>query len=197
MILCYPTLCTISAHRLEVLSLTGNIGEFVRLVQKVESASWAPKWLSSLQSSRKTTLALMLQATVQTRLEEGTRKLCVQSNFRYDLGVAWSVAALAQAILRVMKPGLAKSITHSDLAVRTLCLNNNDLTCFMSSSYTFEFVFFFQLVLTGSLFDYYWDSCSASERCKIANQLFTALDFSLILSCFLQRRSSQYRFWLN
>ena len=82
MILCYATLCTISAHRLQVLSLTGNIGEFVRLVQKVESASWAPKWLSSLQSSLKTTLALMLQATVQTRLEEGTRKLCVQSNFQ-------------------------------------------------------------------------------------------------------------------
>lgn len=61
----------ISADKLQVTALKGVLGEEIDLVVRVQAFPKASKWLRTLENVMKNTLAMILQACVQTRVEEG------------------------------------------------------------------------------------------------------------------------------
>lgn len=60
-----------SADKLQVTALKGVLGEEIDLVVRVQAFPKASKWLRTLENVMKNTLAMILQACVQTRVEEG------------------------------------------------------------------------------------------------------------------------------
>lgn len=66
----------ISADKLQVTALKGVLGEEIDLVVRVQAFPKASKWLRTLENVMKNTLAMILQACVQTRVEEGKKKYC-------------------------------------------------------------------------------------------------------------------------
>lgn len=61
----------LSADKLQVTALKGVLGEEIDLVVRVQAFPKASKWLRTLENVMKNTLAMILQACVQTRVEEG------------------------------------------------------------------------------------------------------------------------------
>lgn len=68
----------ISADKLQVTALKGVLGEEIDLVVRVQAFPKASKWLRTLENVMKNTLAMILQACVQTRVEEGKCTKLVQ-----------------------------------------------------------------------------------------------------------------------
>lgn len=60
-----------SADKLQVTALKGIMGEEIELVVRVQAFPKASKWLKTLENVMKNTTAMILQACVQTRMEEG------------------------------------------------------------------------------------------------------------------------------
>ena len=61
----------LSADKLQVTTLKGILGEEIELVVRVQAFPKASKWLKTLENVMKNTMAMTLQACVQTRVEEG------------------------------------------------------------------------------------------------------------------------------
>uniref|UniRef100_A0A8W8M9M4 AAA+ ATPase domain-containing protein n=1 Tax=Magallana gigas TaxID=29159 RepID=A0A8W8M9M4_MAGGI len=64
----------LNADKLQVTALKGVLGEEIDLVVRVQAFPKASKWLRTLENVMKNTLAMILQACVQTRVEEGSRQ---------------------------------------------------------------------------------------------------------------------------
>ncbi|XP_064648692.1 dynein axonemal heavy chain 6-like isoform X2 [Lineus longissimus] len=62
----------LNAHVMEVTALHGILGETVPLTTRIEAMTNAPKWLSKLELTMKTTMSTVLQACVLARLDEGS-----------------------------------------------------------------------------------------------------------------------------
>ncbi len=60
-----------AAHKLEVTTIHGALGESLPLHARVPTAQKATRWLSTLESHMKTTLNTVMEACVQARLEDG------------------------------------------------------------------------------------------------------------------------------
>ncbi|XP_078321876.1 dynein heavy chain domain-containing protein 1-like isoform X5 [Crassostrea virginica] len=64
----------LNADKLQVTTLKGILGEEIELVVRVQAFPKASKWLKTLENVMKNTMAMTLQACVQTRVEEGSRQ---------------------------------------------------------------------------------------------------------------------------
>ncbi|XP_062587861.1 dynein heavy chain domain-containing protein 1-like, partial [Saccostrea cucullata] len=64
----------LNADKLQVTSLKGILGEEMELVVRVQAFPKASKWLKALENVMKNTTAMIMQACVQTRMEEGSRQ---------------------------------------------------------------------------------------------------------------------------
>ncbi|KAH9487912.1 hypothetical protein Btru_067436 [Bulinus truncatus] len=64
----------LNSDKLEVVSISGSLGEELPLYTKVEPVPSATKWLQNINKILKNTLTIALKACVQARLEEGTRQ---------------------------------------------------------------------------------------------------------------------------
>ncbi|XP_056008158.1 dynein heavy chain domain-containing protein 1-like [Ostrea edulis] len=64
----------LNADKLQVTALKGIMGEEIELVVRVQAFPKASKWLKTLENVMKNTTAMILQACVQTRMEEGSRQ---------------------------------------------------------------------------------------------------------------------------
>ena len=60
-----------TAHKLEVTTLCGALGETVPLYHRLEAFSSAARWMATLESYMKTTVNTIMETCVQARLEEG------------------------------------------------------------------------------------------------------------------------------
>ena len=63
--------CYSTGDKLQVVSVTGIQNEEVPLYTRLDATKTASIWLRNLESILKNTMAIMLQACVQTRMEEG------------------------------------------------------------------------------------------------------------------------------
>ena len=59
------------ADKLEVTHITGGLGEEMPLYSPLEACPSATTWLSNLEQHMKTTVQTLIEACVQTRLDEG------------------------------------------------------------------------------------------------------------------------------
>jgi hypothetical protein len=58
---------------MEVTALHGILGETIPLTTRIKAMPNAPKWMSKLELTMKTTMATVLQACVQARLDDGKK----------------------------------------------------------------------------------------------------------------------------
>jgi hypothetical protein len=58
--------------------LKGVLGEEIELVVRVQAFPKASKWLKTLENVMKNTTAMIMQACVQTRMEEGKHRYSTQ-----------------------------------------------------------------------------------------------------------------------
>ena len=68
----------LSADKLQVTTLKGILGEEIELVVRVQAFPKASKWLKTLENVMKNTMAMTLQACVQTRVEEGKQRYIME-----------------------------------------------------------------------------------------------------------------------
>lgn len=69
----------LSADKLQVTTLKGILGEEIELVVRVQAFPKASKWLKTLENVMKNTMAMTLQACVQTRVEEGKQRYIMET----------------------------------------------------------------------------------------------------------------------
>lgn len=70
-ILIYVFLCHVSADKLQVIAMRGKMGEEVPFFAHLEAQKKSTIWLKLLEGIMKNTIATVLQACVQTRMEDG------------------------------------------------------------------------------------------------------------------------------